>query len=261
LLFLPIAEKVRISIVSYTNTIPFRWGLAASGLSEEIDLYEDIPSECARKLLAGEADLALLPVAVLPLLDKFHIVSQFCIGADGVVDSVKLYSEVLVNEVKEVLLDYQSRTSVALARILFRKHWKHGVTFTDAAPGFEDSVTGTTAAVVIGDRTFSLNGRYKFEFDLAEEWKKFTGLPFVFAAWTSKRPLDAQFVRKFNEALAFGVANTERAVSELPIPSSITRKQATDYLKHRIDYNFDDRKQKALDRFLQFVSASDFQNI
>jgi chorismate dehydratase len=251
---MPISQRIKISIVSYTNTLPFRWALSRSDIRDQFELQEDIPSVCAQKLADGEVDLALVPVAILASLPSYQIVSDYCIGADGIVDSVKLYSQVPVAEVTDVLLDYQSRTSVALARILFENHWKVKVKFLQSEPGFESGIQGTRAAVVIGDRTFRLNGKYNYEYDLAHEWKEFTGLPFVFAAWVSKRVLPEEFVRKFNEALRDGVNNIERAVTEEKLPSGLQREVALEYLQHRIDYALDQPKKKALALFLSYVA-------
>jgi chorismate dehydratase len=233
--------------------LPFRWALGKSSLSAKISL--DIPSECARKLLENEADLALVPVAILPALGNYEIVSGYCIGADGHVDSVKLYSDVPPEQAERVLLDYQSRTSVALARILFRRHWKSQPEFVAASKGFEKTIGGTTAGVVIGDRTFSLNGKFSYESDLAEEWKKLTGLPFVFAAWVSRRPLDPAFIANFNAVLKHGVDNIPAAVKDGGFPGELDTATVEDYLTNKIDYVLDERKKEALAVFLGWLKS------
>ena len=256
LLFLilrPIAARIKISIVNYTNTLPFRWALHRSGLKEKIDLQEDVPSICARKLKDRTVQLALVPVALLPELDEYHIVTKYCIGANGIVDSVKLYHDVPVEEIGEVLLDYQSRSSVNLTRVLFKFFWKKEVKFTDASPGFENSVNKTTAAVVIGDRTFALNGRYRYETDLAGAWKQFTGLPFVFAAWVSNERLPASFISEFEQVLKHGVDHIDQAVKEEYTGKVLSPAQITEYLKERIDYRLDQAKLIALEQFLGFL--------
>ena len=158
---------IKISIVNYTNTLPFKWALKRSDIIKKIDLQEDIPSICAQKLKFKQVDLALIPVALLAELDNYFIETDFCIGANGKVDSVKLYSEVPLNEIKNVILDYQSKSSITLTKVLFKFFWKLTVSYSDAKPGFENEIKDANAAVVIGDRTFSLNGKYKYEYDLA----------------------------------------------------------------------------------------------
>ena len=249
-----IQEKVKISIVSYLNTLPFRWAIRNSALTGEISLSEDIPRVCAEKLLSGEADLALVPVAVIPQMQRHYIVSDYCIGADGIVDSVKLYHDLPVDQIKNVLLDYQSRTSVNLTRVLFRFWWKTEPEFTDALSGFEEQVRDGTAAVVIGDRTFALNGRYRFETDLAQAWKDFTGLPFVFAAWVSSKPLAPDFIGRFNAVLRNGIENIEQAVKDAPDYGSLPKKMLAEYLNNKINYVLDEKKLQAMRMFHDYLT-------
>lgn len=244
---------IKISIVNYTNTLPFKWALKNSDLISKIELHEDIPSICAQKLKFKQVDLALVPVALLAELDTYFIETDFCIGANGKVDSVKLYSQVALNEIKTVTLDYQSRSSITLTKVLFKFFWKEKVDFLDAKPGFENDIKGTNAAVVIGDRTFNLNGKYKYEYDLADEWKKFTGLPFVFAAWVSTEKLPATFINTFNSVLKFGADNILDAIEEDNSVKDLSKAQTIEYLTKRIDYNLNSEKRKALELFLSYI--------
>ena len=245
--------KLKISIVNYFNTLPFRYGLKNSELLSKIDLQEDIPSICAQKLKFKQVEIGLVPVALLPELDNYKIITNYCIGANGKVDSVKLYSEVPLNEIKMVTLDYQSRSSIKLTKVLNKFYWKQNFEYKDAKPGYEQNINGTNAAVVIGDRTFALNGTFKYEFDLAEEWKKMTGLPFVFAAWVTTSDIDAEFITEFNEALKDGINNTEKAILDSDIKHP-TNFNALDYLTNKISYDLDNRKQEALQLFLNYIS-------
>lgn len=247
------SEKIKISIVNYTNTLPFKWALKRSGLLKKIDLQEDIPSICAQKLKYKQVDLALVPVALIPELDTYFIETDYCIGADGMVDSVKLYSSVPLSEIKTVTLDYQSKSSITLTKILFKFFWKQEVIFLDAKPGFEKNIEGAEAAVVIGDRTFDLNGKFSFEYDLAEEWKKFTGLPFVFAAWLSTEKLPADFIEEFNAVLKEGIDHIDEAVNDQAHQLPLSPVDTIHYLKNRIDYLLDEKKRKGLNLFLNYI--------
>ncbi len=247
---------IKISIVNYTNTLPFKWALKNSPLISEIDLQEDIPSICAQKLKFNQVDLALVPVALLPELDNYFIETNYCIGAVGRVDSVKLYSNVPLTEIKTITLDYQSKSSIALTKVLCKFFWKLDVTFINAKPNFEQNIGGTNAAVVIGDRTFKLNGTFEYEYDLAEEWKLFTGLPFVFAAWVSTHKLNADFILKFNSVLKYGVDNCRQAIDENEKSLTITKQKTIEYLTQRINYNLDADKLKALQLFLGYIKSA-----
>lgn len=246
-------NKVKISIVCYTNTLPFRWALKKSEVLTKIDLQEDIPSICAQKLKFNQVDIALVPVALLAELPTYSIVSNYCIGAYKKVDSVMLYSDVPLHEIESIVLDYQSLTSINLVKVLSKFFWNINPTFVNAFPGFENQTKGTKASVVIGDRTFELNGNYKYEYDLAEEWFKFTQLPFVFAVWASTKNVDEKIVSEFNKALGLGVNNIDTALSEMPASSIKNGYNVSNYLKNYISYNLDDLKKQAIYLFLEYM--------
>ena len=244
------SDPIRISAVSYLNSIPFVYGIRKKMDPGTYRLDLDIPSVCAEKLLNGKVDIGLVPVAVLPLMKEYHIISDHCIGADGKVRSVMLYSHVPLTEIKSILLDEQSRTSVMLTRILAKKFWMIGPQWIAGKEGHEKEIKNDMGGVVIGDRTFVLENKFPFAYDLAEEWKKFTGLPFVFACWVSNRELPAGFKRSFNEALSFGLHDKLKAVKTMQdLPASMT--VIMDYLENYISYPFDEHKRKALELFLQ----------
>lgn len=238
---------MKISVVSYLNSKPFIFGLEKNSLPGW-DISLDIPSECARKLIAGEADLGLVPVASLLSIPDYQIVSPYCIGAVGKVDSVKLYSEVPIEKIEKVLLDYQSRTSVNLVRVLARELWKISPSWTHSVSGFETQIRGTTAAVVIGDRTFSMNGKFAYEYDLSEGWHSLTGLPFVFAVWASRKKISPEAEATFTTALRHGLANMDEVVKHNA--EQYPGVDVNGYLNRSISYNLDIEKRKAIELFL-----------
>ena len=242
--------KHSVSIVNYYNTTPFLYGINHSDFKSQIKLELDIPSVCAQKLKNKQVEIGLVPVAILPELENYHIITDYCIGAIGKVDSVKLFSQKPLNQLTHVLLDYQSKTSVKLVQILNKYFWKKNIQFINTSEGFETQISGTTGAVIIGDRTFGLTS-YPYQYDLAEEWQNFTGLPFVFACWVSNVALEQSFINAFNKTLAFGVNHIEDSIMEKP--NQVLGDQALDYLKNKISYHLDADKRKALTKFLELM--------
>ena len=243
-------DKIKISIVSYLNTTPLVYGLENYGpIQGQIDLQKDIPSECARKLIAGEVDLGLIPVAAIPSLKEANIVSDYCIGAVGKVKSVLLLSDVPLNKIEKIYLDYHSRTSINLCKVLCRELWNIEPEFIASEAGFENKVSGTTAGVIIGDRTFNLQKDYAFQFDLAEQWQVHTGLPFVFATWVSTKKLSADFIELFNKALEFGLDQLDLSIAH-STQTTINKEGLKDYLTEYIDFDFDSKKREAMNLFL-----------
>jgi chorismate dehydratase len=242
-------DKIKIGIVNYLNTKPLLYGIQHSPVSEQIILIEDYPANIARLLMEGSIDAGLVPVAVIPHLNEYHIITDYCIGANGPVASVALFSQVPVENVQKVLLDYQSRTSVALAKILLKEYWKITPQITDTKSDYRSLIKGTTAGIVIGDRALEQRKVSEYVYDLGEAWKDFTGLPFVFAAWISNKPLREDFITAFNEANKMGVEHIEQVVAENPYPVFDLHQYYTRY----ISYELNAEKRKGLERFLQLL--------
>jgi chorismate dehydratase len=237
--------KYKISAVSYTNTIPFIYGLKQSGLINSIDLALDNPSDCAAKLINNQVDIGLVPVAALSAIPGCEIISDYCIGASGAVNSVFIFSNKLISEIKTLQFDVQSRTSNYLAKVLLKNYWK---TNPEIVNGRAD------AFVEIGDRTFGKKDQYAFAYDLAEEWNSFTGLPFVFAVWAANKSIDAGFIEEFNAALKLGLDSRVEVVKTLPREPGFN---IEDYLLYRVDYSFNAAKKQALLLFLGYLKELD----
>lgn len=238
-------KKIKISAVSYTNTKPFIYGIEKSNIVNKIDLSLDIPSDCANKLIENKVDIGLIPVATIPLVPNANIITDFCIGSIGAVNSVFIFSDVPVAEIKTVKLDPQSRTSNNLAKVLLQFHFKVEVDFTT------DQNAKTDAIVLIGDRTFGKKEDFNFAYDLGEEWMKLTGLAFVYAAWVANKPIDKAFVAEFNTALALGLGHRKEVLQTL---TTIENFDLEDYLFNKLDFDLTDDKRKALNLFLDYIT-------
>ena len=248
-----IMEKLRITAVSYLNTKPFIYGIFRNELSGLIDLSLDIPSVCARKLATGEADLSLAPVAIIPELPDAYLVSDFCIGAIGAVKTVCIFSEKPLSQIKRLFLDFHSKTSATLVPLLCREYWQVQPEFLPATEGFEQQIGGDTAGLIIGDRAIGRERDFPYVYDVGEAWKQWTGLPFVFAAWVSTRPLNPEFMDRFNSALKFGIEHVPELTKIIP---GIPNFDMEAYFRHNISYRLDDAKWQGLQRFLTMLAGS-----
>lgn len=245
-------KKIRISAVSYTNTKPFLYGLQNTAIVDRIDLSLDIPSDCAQKLIDDQVDIGLIPVAAVLDLPQWEIVSDYCIGAAGPVNSVFIFSNCDISDVKTIQLDPESRTSNNLARVLLKNHWNIQPAKITGAADYAQSIEPNTAFVQIGDRTFGKKTQYKYVYDLSEEWQNLTGLPFVFAAWIANKPIAQDFVNEFNSSLKYGLDHRSQLLTQLPQRPDF---DLEDYLMHKLDFNLTDDKKKALYLFLDYIKA------
>jgi chorismate dehydratase len=245
-------RKIRVGAVSYLNTKPLLYGIERAPVSREIELIIDYPASIANMLLNDEIDMGLVPVAIIPLMNEAHINGDYCIASNGNVASVCLFSETPIEGVERVLLDYQSRTSVQLARILMKEYWRISPELVDAGKDFRQHIKGTTAGVVIGDRALEQRKISPYVYDLAEAWKGFTGLPFVFAAWISNKRLDPRFIMAFDEANRQGILHIDDVVAENPYPLF----DLHEYFTKHLDYRLDALKRKGLEKFLSYLEIN-----
>lgn len=237
--------KIKVSAVSYTNTLPFLQGIKASSeLSNQINLSVDVPAECARKVIQNEVDLGIIPIAALTKIPNYYIITDYCIGSNGPVDSVFIFSTKPIHEIQSLRLDTQSRTSNGLARILLKYYWKQDV---------EVKMKGEADAfVLIGDRTFGQKDQVPYAYDLGEIWKEFTGLPFAFAVWVANKELPAKFVQDFNQALREGVSHPEDVIPGLKNYPNFDYKY---YLTQNLDFNLDSQKRLAIEKYLEYYKS------
>lgn len=245
-------EKIKVGAVSYLNTKPLLYGIKRSEtLMQQMELIEEYPSKIADMLVDGTIDVGLVPVAIIPQLKEWYILPEYCIGAEGDVASVCLFSETPLEHVDKILLDYQSRTSVNLCKVLLKHYWKKEVLLEDGGKDFREQIKDNTAGVVIGDRALEQRKTSPYIYDLAGAWKEMTGLPFVFAAWIANKKLPVDFIEKFTAANVIGLNNLDAVIAENPYTVYSLKK----YYTENISYTLTDEKRKGLEKFLALLGA------
>lgn len=225
------------------------YGVEHSEIINDIEIIVDYPSQLAKSLHDGSIDIALLPVAAMPGITGANIVSDYGIAADGKVVSVALFSQVPIEEIQTVYLDYQSRTSVRLAQLLLEHYWKKQVEYKPASENYIDYINGVNAGVIIGDRALKQLHNFEYVYDLSAAWKAYTGLDFVFAAWVANKYLPVDFKKRFNEANAEGLKHLDTVIAENPFPYYDLHTYYTDNIK----FYLDEEKKKGLAKFLEMI--------
>jgi chorismate dehydratase len=244
---------LRVSVVSYLNSLPFIHGIKNSHLSNQILLNIEIPSKCAKSFQEEKADIALVPVGILPLLKDFKIISDYCIGADGPVKTVLLLSQVKLSDIKTIYLDFHSITSINLIKVLAKNFWNITPDYQNTSPEDYSKNRMFESAVMIGDKTFELAGKYKFVYDLADEWKKFTKLPFVFACWVSKNNISDDDINSFNDALGFGIRNKQLIAKQYTAESNLKEDDILSYFENNIKYELGEKQKISMKKFLSMI--------
>ena len=245
---------IKISAVSYLNTFPFIFGLENAGILHDVIIEKDVPAICAQKLIEGKVDIGLIPAAVFPLLTNAEIISDYCIGAIDKVKTVLLLSNQPLNKISKIYLDFESRTSVQLVKVLAQNFWEIHPEWEKLNHDMPQTLNDDEAVVLIGDKTFTATDHYPYIYDLASEWKSFTNFPFVFACWVARKKLTENFLSDFNQSLKFGVTHIKETVAAYKneIPLNV---DATEYFTNNISYDLDDAKRKGMELFFNYLKT------
>jgi chorismate dehydratase len=179
--------RLRISAISYLNTAPLMWDFEHGEAGSDFDLSYTLPAACARALEAGSADIGIIPVAAYTQIPDLVVLPGVAIASRNAVRSILLVSKVPIDRIRTVALDTSSMTSVALTKVLFEKWLGAGRTFTAMPPDIDNMLAVHDAALLIGDPALQIDRSLYFTLDIAEEWIRHTGKPFVFAFWAVRK--------------------------------------------------------------------------
>ena len=244
------SNSLKITTVSYLNTIPMVYGITHSGLLKDYELELEVPSICATKLLKQQTDIALVPVGVMiQPTHNLDIITNYCIGSNGKVKTVLLLANTPLQKIKRIFLDTDSRTSVMLVKVLARFFWdiKPEWYSMDQKPPI---LQQDDAVVAIGDKTFQMTSQFEFINDLSEVWFQYTGLPFVFAVWAKNKAISNDKINQLNDALSWGITRKREAIEQINTTALISKEEALSYLSINIDFLLDPLKMDALNLFL-----------
>lgn len=248
-------RAVRLGAVSYLNVRPLVYGLDRT---PNISLRFDVPSVCAQRLAAGEIDLGMVPS--ITYLDRpgDRIVPGVCIGSDGPVASVALFSRVPLKDIRTLALDTSSRTSAALTRILCARRWGISPTFATHGPDLAAMLASADAALLIGDPALFADPRAlgADKIDLGAEWTAMTGLPFVWAFWSGPADAaDAETVRILNDAARDGMRHTD-AIADAYCAATPDRCEiARAYLRENLLFHLHDRAVAGLTTYFREAAS------
>jgi chorismate dehydratase len=244
----------RVSVVQYLNTVPLVWGMLRGDQQSKYDLSFTTPALCADAVRSGQADIGIIPSIEYQRIDHVQVLAGVSIASKAEVKSVLLLSKVPIEEIKTVAMDNSSRTSAALLRILMRKFYSRFVTVTPAAPKPGEMLKRADAALVIGDPALTYDGQITEIYDLAAEWRKFTGLPFVFALWAGRETAGLSHLRQdFLASRDFGLQRIEDIAAEHAPRLNLEPQAVKVYLTENIDYSLDEENRKGLRLFFKLA--------
>ncbi len=222
------------------------------------ELTHEVPSLLTQMMEQARLDAALLPSIEYFRNNGYRIVPGISISADGMVESVRIFSKKSVRDIRSLALDESSRTSVALSKILLKRKLGSLPSLTRCAPDAALSDIDADAMLLIGDPAMTFRSESPtFVFDLGEEWKKLTGLPFVYAMWVARGDVDVRALRpKLSKARDEGLARVREIAAEAAKDTGLSEETCLNYLKNIMRYELGEREAEAL-RTFQKLAAED----
>ena len=254
-------KRLRISAISYLNTAPLMWDFEQGDAGSAFDIAYTVPSQCAAELAAGSADVGIIPAAAYASIPGLAILPGVAIASQSPVRSILLVCKVPLDQIRSVALDTSSLTSVALTKVLFAKWWGEGRKFTPLAPDVEKMMAEHDAALVIGDPALKIDRSRYLTYDLAEEWIRLTGKPFVFAFWAVRQsalknaPAGLDLAATFQDSRDHGLepVNLKRIAREWAPRIGLSEVEIHSYLTRNIYYNLDASCLEGLQLFYRFA--------
>src|SRR5215472_16099164 len=256
--------RLRISAISFLNTAPLMWdfenGETAQRLREHFDISYTVPSHCAQQLSEGSADIGIIPVAAYTTISDLVIIPDVAIAAKDKVRSILLVSKVPLEKIRSVATDDSSRTSAALVEVYLRKFVGIDPGFTRQKPVLKEMLQWHDAALLIGDPALQTRTDGYYVYDLAEEWRRWTGRPFVFAFWAVRKAAVHDASPQLNIAQAFqqsrynGLKHIPEIASAWTARLNLSHKLISDYLTENVDYALDAENLEGLRLFYRYAA-------
>ena len=228
------------------------------------------PSECAARLAAGTADIGLIPIAALATTPGLRILPGCTIASKHRVRSLLLVRRANqpLADLRSVAADMASRATLAYTRIMFNTWGNAGVPYVPMAADLDAMLDHTDAAILIGDpalmaleeraNRFERTGEELVYHDLAEEWRKITGLPFVSAVWgiSSNFPFDEQISKDFIRSRDHGLENIDALVAQWSRQIPLSEGTIRSYLTTNIHYILDEKCIEGMREFFRMAAES-----
>jgi len=239
---------LKIAAVNYINTLPFLQALEQKFPPEVLEVIPVNPAACANKFYNNEVDMALVPVGSLEHLAPYKIITDYCIGSAGPVDTVALLTNNPLNELKTIFLDTDSRTSAKLVQLLCRDYWK--LSNINFLPTTEDTVD-QAGHLYIGDKVKLKENQFEFKYDLGEAWTNWTGLPMVYAVWIAKPEVNNKFIGHINDSFQ----NAIHGLKDLNLDHVENAAYWKNYILKNIRYYLDDKALNGLIHFKNLIKS------
>ncbi len=256
---------LRIAAIEFLNAAPLMAGLDGD---QRFALSHTLPSACADALREAEADLGVIPAIELARtpgligLGGIGVASRDGEGVQGEVRSILLICRRPPAQARTVALDRASRTSAALAQILLKHRFGAGCTAVPGDADWRKGLERADAALLIGDPALQLSVRGGATglhvYDLAREWREWTGLPFVFALWGVReavlQPHQDWLPQRLRQALSEGWEGRRELARQWAPRLDLPEEEVLRYLEENVAYHLTPAHTAGLRRYLELAA-------
>ncbi len=248
--------KLRVSFIDFLNAVPLGWGFLNGPYQEAFELLFDVPAECAKHLTTGEADVGLIPVIEYQNIPSLRVLPDISIASKREAKSVLFVSKLPLETVSDIAVDQSSRTSIALLKILIHHFYgRDSVKYSEKPPDAEKMLESHQAALIIGNPALKVRSHSLYVYDLAQEWNRFTGLPFVFAFWAVRSEVDlGDQLQLFYRSREQGLKEVDTIARRYSKQLGITASEIRSYIQKNLDYSLDSTNQRGLETFFQLAA-------
>ncbi len=243
-------SPLRVGIVHYLNSRPLAWGFRRGRMGPGYEVHYLPPAAVADGLAAGRLDVGLVPAIELQRIPGLSALRGPCVAATREVRSVLLISQVEIGAIRRVSLDENSRTSAVLVRILLRESYGVEAEYLQAPADLEAMLARADAALLIGDPALRIDRRRYRVLDLAAEWRRLTGHPFVFALWAVRDgALRPALGRPFRDSLSLGEAEMGALIDEAAAETGLGVAELERYLTRNLSFHLGVEERAGLEEF------------
>ncbi|HWR16537.1 MAG TPA: menaquinone biosynthesis protein [Terriglobales bacterium] len=260
-------RRLRISAISFLNTAPLMWDFEHSTPEtreslQRFDFTYTVPSQCAQALLEGTGDIGIIPSITYATIPGLAILPDVAIASKNEVRSILLVHKKPIEDVRTIALDTSSRTSVVLTKILLTKFFRGAEREYVTMPADPEAMLKhCDAGLLIGDPALQVDRSRYAALDLAQEWRRITGKPFVFAFWAvrmaalSGTPEDYALGNIFSRSRDNGLkpASLDVIAREWAPRIGLTEDGVRQYLTENIHYTLDAENTEGLELFYRYA--------
>jgi len=242
-------KRFRIGVVSFFNARPLIFALEQQ---KEVLLRPKVPAVLAEAINSGQVDIALAPsIDYQQTPIEWQILPIAAIGSTGEVLTVRLFSQMPLEQIEQVACDTDSHTSVVLLQVIWQLRYQKRLEIVPLTA----SAGSESAVLLIGDKVLGQLDHWPYEVDLGLAWVELTGLPFVYAFWAVPvgRKVD-RLVGILQEAYLRGNRNIDQIVDDYGEKHGFARELGSRYLRENIFFEFGPAQKRGLQRFYELAA-------